>query len=91
MTSSFVPPQSRNWSSSDAEGGSEALNDEMDGVSTLKPTTLSSLAGGGPSGRTGAGAGARAGEGPGAASARPLRAVLLRRGAPPAPWRGGGR
>jgi hypothetical protein len=67
MTSSFVPPQSRNWSSSDTEGESEALDGEMDGVSALKTTTLSSLSGGEPSGRTGAGAGAGAGEGRGAA------------------------
>ena len=40
MTSLFVTPQSRNWSSSDAESEFEALEDKMDSVLTLKPTTL---------------------------------------------------
>jgi hypothetical protein len=74
MTSLLVPPQSRNWSSSDAEAESKALEHEMDGVPALKPTTLSCDAGGRPSAWAGAGVvvGDGAGAGLEAASARLL-------------------
>jgi hypothetical protein len=62
----------------------------MEGVSALKPTTLSR--GGGPSVWVGAGAGegAGAGAGIGADSVRLLRGVVVLQRNPPA-WPGGGR